>query len=304
MQTRRILGATALAAAAAVSLAGCVKMDMQLELQSDDTVDGSMIVAVSSEMAALMGQDPTTIAEELGGDTIDMSEGADVRQEAYDDGEYVGTKITFEGESLTGISGSDDGSLSIVREGDEFVVSGVMDLSAGEAGMEGGDMFGDLSSSFDVRISITFPGRVSDHNGSLDGNTVTWTPSYGQITEISARGSAIEGGGSGLPIALIVGIAAAVLIAAGLIIFFVLRSRKSAAQPAVAGYGYTGTEGYPAQGYAPQGYAQPAAPAQAYPAAPPAAPTEGYAPPAAPPVPSAAPPAPPQQQTPPPPPVA
>ncbi len=295
MRTRRILGATALATIVAAGLAGCVKMDMQLDLQSDNTVDGSMVFAVSTALAEMTGQDPSMIAEEMSGDTFDMEEGTVTSTEPYDDGEYVGQKITFEGETVDSFSGTTDGELSIVREGDEFVVSGTMDLSEAALGTEGAagdEMMSGLMEGFEIQISITFPGSVSEHNGELDGNTVTWTPKYGEANEISARGSAIEGGGgSGLPLALLIGIGVAVLVAVALIVFLVLRSRKSsAAQPATAGYA-PAAPAAPAA-FAPdaaQGYAPTAPTAPAPPAAAPAPPVDG-------------PPAPPQQQTPPPPP--
>lgn len=301
------MGAAALTTLVAASLAGCVKMDMQLDLQSDDTVDGSMVFAVSNALAEMTGQDPATIAEEMSADTLDMDEGTITSTQPYDDGEYVGSEITFEGETLESFAGSTDGELSIVREGDEFVVSGTMDLSdealgTGEAG--GDEMMAGLMEGFDVQISITFPGSVSEHNGELDGNTVTWTPKYGEATEISARGSAIEGGGgSGLPLPLLIGVGAAVLVAAALIIFLVMRSRKNAAaaQPAAAGYAPTGYAPPAAQGYAPAPMAAPAPPVA--PAPPAAAPPVAPAPPAAPPAPPVdGPPAPPQEQAPPPPP--
>lgn len=235
------------------------------------------------------------IAEEMSGDTFDMEEGTVTSTEPYDDGEYVGQKITFEGETVDSFSGTTDGELSIVREGDEFVVSGTMDLSEAALGTEGAagdEMMSGLMEGFEIQISITFPGSVSEHNGELDGNTVTWTPKYGEANEISARGSAIEGGGgSGLPLALLIGIGVAVLVAVALIVFLVLRSRKSsAAQPATAGYA-PAAPAAPAA-FAPdaaQGYAPTAPTAPAPPAAAPAPPVDG-------------PPAPPQQQTPPPPP--
>lgn len=307
MRTRRILGATALTTLVAVSLAGCVKMDMQLDLQSDDTVDGSMVFAVSSALAEMTGQDPATIAEQMSADTLDMDQGTITSQKPYDDGEYVGSEITFEGETLDSFAGTTGEELSIVREGDEFVVSGTMDLSEEALGAgEGGDMMAGLMEGFDVQISITFPGKVSEHNGELDGNTVTWTPQYGEATEISARGSAIEGGGgSSLPLPLLIGVGAAVLVAAALIIFLVMRSRKNAAaaQPAMAGYAPTGYAP-PAQGYAPAPMATPPAAPAPPAAAPPVAPAPpAAAPPVAPPAPPAdGPAAPPEQQTPPPPP--
>lgn len=267
MRNRRILGAAALTTLVAASLAGCVKMDMALELQADDTVDGTMIVAVSSALAELSGQDPDTIAEQLAGDSMDLEQGTITSQEPYDDGEYIGTKMTFEGETLDSFAGTTDGELGIVREGDEFVVSGTLDLSEAAlgAGGDANETVAGMMDDIDIQISITFPGKVSEHNGELSGNTVTWSPKFGETLELSARGSAVEGGGgsSGLPIALLIGIGVAVLVAVGLIVFLVARSRKSSAQPAAAAPGYAGY-GAP-QAPAQPGYGAPQPPQEQFP---------------------------------------
>ena len=279
MRTRRLLGAAALTTLVAASLAGCVKMDMALELQADDTVDGTMIVAVSSALAELSGQDPDTIAEQLAGDSIDLEQGTITSQEPYDDGEYIGSTMTFEGETLDSFAGTSDGELGIVRDGDDFVVSGTLDLSEAAlgAGADADATVATMMESIDIQISVTFPGEVSEHNGQLSGNTVTWTPNYGETLELSARGSAVEGGGgSDLPLGLLIGIGAAVLVAVGLIVFLVVRSRKSSAQPAAA----TAAYGAPAQ----PGYAAPQQPAQpGYGQQPPAQPGYGQQPPQVPP---------------------
>lgn len=297
MRTRRLLGAAALTTLLAAGLTGCVKMDMQLDLQSDDTVDGSMVFAVSSALAELSGQDPDTLVEELQGEDL-VDEGSITRTEPYDDGEFIGSRIFFEGESLdsfSGAGGTDE--LSIVRDGDEFVVSGRMDLSdTGMGAEEGGETLAGLMEGFSVQIAITFPGAVSQHDGTLEGNTVTWQPQFGEVTEINARGSAIEGGGAGFPLPLLIGIIAAVLVAVGLILFFVLRSRRNATAPAAAPAGAYGAEfapapeapGAPAPAPAPESAAPPAPPAppapEAAPPAPPAEPTQsGETPPPPPP---------------------
>src|SRR5665647_1254996 len=157
MRTRRLLGAAALATFVAVGLTGCIKMDMQLDLKSDDTVDGSMIFAISSEVAQLMGEDAESIADSMQQDMIDVGDGGETRSEPYDDGEYIGTTTFFEGQSLeTFSSGEDTESLQILREGDEFVVSGVMDLSEGAEDSE--SMMPGIGDSMDIKIAITFPG--------------------------------------------------------------------------------------------------------------------------------------------------
>ena len=282
MRTRRLLGAAALTASVAVGLTGCMKVDMQMDLKPDDTVDGTMIFAISRDVAEMMGQDPETLAEEMGSEMGPTPDEGEFDQETYDDGDFVGTKVTFTDAPIDSFTAEEDSeSITIVREGDEFVVEGVMDLSdtSGAEGM--GDLGAGMADSMEVRIAISFPGKVTDHNGELDGNTVVWTPVYGERLEMSARGSAIEGGGgSDLPIALIAGGAAALLLIIGLVLFFVLRGRGKKGAPAPLS----------PEGYAMPTYAAPAQPAAGY-AAPPAPPAPAAAPPA-PPAPAVAPPAP------------
>ena len=299
MRTRRLTRAAALTTLVVVGLSGCMKVDMDMQLQSDDTVDGTMIFAVSRDLAEMAGEDPESLAEQMGADALPMDEGeGEFTQKPYDDGDFIGTEVTFSDVPLSSFAeeGTEE-SLRFVREGDEFVVTGNMDMTD-SGGMEG--LGAGMANSFDVQISVTFPGAVSEHNGELSGRTVTWKPVVGETNPINARGSAIDGGGDGLNIALIVGIGAAALLLIGLVLFFVLRGRKKPAAPAVAGYPTEGYAGYtaPAPGYAPQaptapeGYTGYAAPAQGYApqaptapegyAAPPAQPAEGYTQPAPP----------------------
>ena len=265
MHIRRLASASALGILVAVGLSGCLKMDMQLELQSDNTVDGSMVFAVSAAAAEMLGQSPESFAEQLQEESVDLN-ADDVRTEPYDDGEFIGTTTYFEGQPLAEFDTSDD-SMRIVREGDEFVVSGVLDMSAG------GEDMGFGAADMDVNISVTFPGAVASHNGTLDGNTVSWTPEAGERLELNARGSAVEGGGLGVSLPLIIGIGVALLLVIGLILFFVLRSgRKGATAAPAAGYA-PGTypadpaqyqqPGYPQAGYPQAGTPQPGYPQQA-----------------------------------------
>lgn len=226
---RKHVKALALGGIVALVLSGCMKLDMNLELQSDDTIDGSMIIAVSRQLAELSGTDPAELAEQMRDEALsgdEMPEGSEV--EVYEDDEFVGSEVTFEGADLDTFA--EDDSLRITRDGDDFVVAGEMDLS--DSGMEGLD----LTSSVDIRVAITFPGAVADHNGELDGRTVTWVAEPGEVTTFSARGAAEAGAlgalaGSMLWI-VVGGVAALVII--GLIVFLVVRSRRRTAAPAGA----------------------------------------------------------------------
>lgn len=270
----RIRTATALGALVVLALSGCMKMDMDIELHADDTVSGTFIVGISNEFADLVGQSPDQMAEEMAAEMVDV-DGTTVAPYADDD--YIGTVTTFDAVPLAEwtASNADDESLRVVREGDEYVVSGVLDLT--EAG--GMEEFG-LTIPLDIRIAVTFPGSVTEHNGTLTGTTVEWVPVAGERLVIDARGSAVAGGGAGFPWLILV--AGLVAVAAVVAIVLVAARRRSTgdvvAAPAAAGYA--------PEGYAPEGHAAPEAPGAppAY-AAPPVTAPPVEPPPAAPVVP-------------------
>ena len=46
--------------------------------------------------------------------------------------------------------------------------------------------------TFDVNITIAFPGPVGESSGTIDGNTVTWAAKIGEENKLTARGSAVS----------------------------------------------------------------------------------------------------------------
>lgn len=219
-------------------LSGCMKIDMDLTLNEDDTVDGVMIMAFDDDVAALLGTDPETLWEDAG---TDLEEGLPPgsTQEPWAEDGYTGRRVTFTGVTLEDMAEANDAdTLRITREGNEFVVSGAMDLA--DMGTDESD---EMMQGFDVRIAVTFPGDVSEHNGRLEGRTVIWEPQPGERTELAARGAASAGGigsvigvgtadgtgGTGwLPV--ILGLAALLVVA--LAVFVVLRNRRERAAEA------------------------------------------------------------------------
>jgi hypothetical protein len=228
---RRTAALTALLALAALSLSGCFKLDMSLELSPDNTVDGSIILAVNRAQADLFGGEDA-LREALSGEGAGLIDNApatgSVETRDYEDSDWIGNEYVFSGVALDEFSGANSGDLSITREGETFVVEGTLDLSQGT----GGDAAaGALLDSAETEISITFPGAVQSSNGLEDGNTVTWSPKAGEVTEISAVGSAK----AGIPWTLIVAVVALLgLVVVGVVLFMMLRARQRAAAP-VAG---------------------------------------------------------------------
>ncbi len=163
----------------AVLLAGCVRFQADLDLNPDDTVNGSIVLAV------VLGDD----------------DGA--RENAEQ------TVASIEAQLLPGVSGahgatrsstsrtatSAPGSAStaprsppstvparralsrLSRDGDEFVFEGLLDFTPDD-GEDASEPDADTSN---ITVAITFPGDVTDHNGALSGRTVSWeaTPKRG-----------------------------------------------------------------------------------------------------------------------------
>jgi hypothetical protein len=283
-------------AALALLLTGCIKLNMNLGINDDDTVSGTIQLGVDKQLLELSGQNAEDL---LGGDSPFPSKAPGVTVEPFDDGEFAGQEFTFESvpleefnsggfagaTGLSGVTGSSD-ALNIQRRGDTFVVTGALDLSSGLSGATGpfgGSRGADLFRSADVKIAFTFPGEVIQApGGQIDGNTVTYVPTFGERLEINATGSAIDNGqaqdvtsgdgGSNLLLYIIIGGAVLVLL---VVLFLVLRGRGSKDKGAG-----------PASGFGEAAVTAPQAPA------PPASPS-ATPPVAAPPGPSATPPPPP-----------
>jgi hypothetical protein len=258
----------------ALLLTGCVKLNMDLSINSDDTVSGNIQVGIQKELVELTGQ---SIDDLLGTEVPIPSDVPGVTVEPFDDGEFVGQQFVFESVPIAEFAGTGAEEISITRSGDTFVVTGTLDLSSGLSGATGltglGVSGAELFESADLSIAFTFPGDVIEANGQVDGNTVTYTPVFGERLEIDATGSAIDDGDAGAAggddggsnLVLILIIVGAVIVA-GIVIYLIVRSRRG-------GGGGAATPGFEAPATAPVG------------GAPPAAPTAGTPPPMPPPAP-------------------
>jgi hypothetical protein len=274
-------------------MTGCIKLNMNLGINSDNTVSGTVEFGVQKELLDLTGQN---VEDLLGSDAPFPSSAPGVTIEPFDDGEFAGQQFIFEdlpieqfnSGGVAGASGATAGgagdTLQIARQGDTFVVTGVLDLSSGLSGATGpfgGTGGAQFFESAEIRIAITFPGEVLQApGGQIDGNTVTYVPEFGERLEINATGSAVDNGeaadvvggsDSFLPLILIIGGVALVLL---IVLLLVVRGRKNKGET-------------PSGAATPSGFGEPGS-AAAPVAAPPGAPTDG--PPPAPPMPPAPPP--------------
>jgi len=217
--TTRLLAAAA-ALLSILALTGCVKLDQDLTINADNTVDGTVTVAFNKAMLDMVG----ATAEDALSETGAAPEGDNVTVEPYDDGTFVGQTYTLDGAPLDELnSGGGEGDLQIVRDGENFHVTGTLDFS--DPGL-GGD--GSLpADGFEVRIALTFPGEIVSSTGEIDGNTVTWTPELGDVVDFEtvarAEGGGAAGAGAGLLVVGGLGLAAVAAVGATVLL---LRQRK------------------------------------------------------------------------------
>lgn len=276
MDIRRLLRLLGVAAIA-VLLAGCFRVNMDIEVTENDTVSGTAVIAVDESLVELSGQSVDQLFADM--DLSDLPAGS-TAEEYREDG-FVGQQITFDDVPLSEFTGN--GALSgsgtaddlrIVREGDEFHVSGAFDMSGEE--FTGTEVPQEFLNNFEFRISITFPGEVTSASGDIDGNTVTWEPRVGENTEIRAIASAIPSSSS--PI-LMIGLIALGAIVLGAVVY-ILTHRTPA--PATS-TGFEGTAAVPADPGPPEMPGTPAPPGPPLEAAPGGTPVEDVPPPPPPP---------------------
>jgi hypothetical protein len=211
---------------------GCMKVDLSLQLHSDDTVDGTMTYAVSRDLLTLTNSSPEDLLGQVASQGP-LPSGVSAQESDYADDTFVGKTLTFSDVGIgafqrSGIGGE---TLSIQRVGDTFQVSGDVDLTSSATGqLQPGTA--QLAKDMQLRLAITFPGPVQQQTGgTVTGNTVTWTPVYGQKTEIRATGSAV-GDETGSPIVWIaIAAGVVVLIATVVLILRRRRARPVSAEP-------------------------------------------------------------------------
>jgi hypothetical protein len=182
---KRILGSIAVVLSTVLLTTGCIKLEMDMNVAADDTVSGTMVLAVSKSLAELStGGTPST-------DSL-FESNAFVKVEPYDDGEFTGSSYIFQGIPLSEFKPDigDGSEFGIQRQGDNIVVSGVLDTSSQGAELEsspfGESIMRTIAETTSIRISITLPGEILETNGEVQGQTITWNGAFGDKLEIQA----------------------------------------------------------------------------------------------------------------------
>lgn len=218
-------------------LAAC-EMRVWLDVNMDSAESGEVTITMGfdeefREMIDASGE-AGDIFSEL--ETEASAEGFNV--EPFTDGEIQGVTITKSFTSLEELNQVLNESPSVSPTGDESVVSGISFTDNGDTILFEGsvpDASGEFEGidpsqaldliQFDARVSVTFPGDVSEHNGELSERTVTWIfydEDFDGI-EMFAEARKAGGGLSGVVIAAVL----LVLAVVGSIVYRVVTSKKT-----------------------------------------------------------------------------
>lgn len=164
------------------ALTGCMKVDAQLAINEDNTVTGSIVMAVDKRLASLTGksQDQLVSTVTVAPDTI--AQGTVVQP--YQDDLFVGRRYVFTNVPLNDFHGTDQVSVTLVHDGRAYLFNGIADLRMIDLADPAVQRFGNM---FAFTVSVTFPGKVVESNGTVTGRTVTWSPKAGESQPMHAR---------------------------------------------------------------------------------------------------------------------
>lgn len=223
-----------------VALTGCVKLDADLKVGSNETVSGTMKIGVDKQLLQSSGQSLDKVRSQIeSGIKQTTTEG--VTCKAFEDDKYVGSDCTFESVPFDKMGGSSGDGVTFRKDGNKVIVA-VKDSDLGEV---------PAGSQPEVNFKITMPGKILEHDdgAKISGRTATYD-SLDKLGKVSLTSEA----GSSFPLWLLILIVVLVLLVVAAVVFFVLRGRKAKAQQ---GYGqYPGQyPGQPGQ-YGPPGYGQ------------------------------------------------
>ncbi|TDW75943.1 LppM family (lipo)protein [Kribbella pratensis] len=213
-----------------VALTGCVKLDADLKVGSNETVSGSMKIGVDKQLLQSSGQSLDKVRQQIeSGIRQTTTEG--VNCNSFEDDKYVGSNCVFESVPFDKMGTSSGDGVSFRKDGNKVMVT----VKAGNLGSV------PSGSQPEVNFKITMPGKILEHDDGarISGRTATYD-SLDKLGKISLTSEA----GGGFPTWALILIIVLVLLAIGAVVFFLLRSRRRKNQH---GYGQPYPGQYPGQ---------------------------------------------------------
>jgi hypothetical protein len=242
----RLIRAAGILTGIALILAGCMQLNMSLTVNTDDTIDGQLLL--TADKSIVTSNNTKTLEQgfaDLRQNIPKMPEG---QETVYQDATRYGSLISY---NHTPLSKFNSESIKLVKNNGTYRFTLPLDpkLYGGKFATADPKQQAVFMTAMEFEIQVTFPGRVLDSNGSEVGTTVTWQVKSGAekpvqlfaTAEIPAgspqatSSASAQGGGGGFPWLLIIG-GAVVLAIAAVAVFLLMRrsSGASATGPAPA----------------------------------------------------------------------
>ncbi|MFD4208094.1 LppM family (lipo)protein [Micromonospora tulbaghiae] len=253
-------------------LSGCMQLNLGLTVNDDDTVSGQLLLTAPKSVLKQRNPDPAVAFAELRPNIPSLPPGAETR---YEDATSYGIQITYRKTPLAQFTSE---SVNLVRDEDLIRFSLPLDPNkyGGKVGQQDPRQQQAFMTLMAFEISVTFPGRVLDTNGTVTGRSVSWKVIANQPKPAELRAvaqappppatspAAVVTGNGSFPWLPVVAGVVVLLLVAGVVLVLLLRRRRSRGVPDAAA-APTATA---AAGPAPAGTGAPPAPAP--PAGPPA----------------------------------
>ena len=268
MRPGRAVGAIAVLVAVLFALTGCFKLNMDIKVHSEKSVDYEAVYALQKDV--LKGKSFDEFMKSNNG-SADMTVPEGAKVEEFEDAKYKGKRISAANIDPSKIAEAEKDSankMTLAKEGDFYVLT-MGNLSNDSNDPQGAQI---AKAIFDEAVlKVTFPGKVVEADGAkIEGNTATidFLATDAKQIRVKAESSA----GFPIPMWALWGGIALLVVIAGVVLFVLLSRRK--AQPVPAGGPLPGGGPVPPGGPVggPPVTGAPAAAAPSWPAPPPVAP--------------------------------
>ncbi len=212
-----------------------MQLNMGLTVNADDTVDGQLLLTAQKSLLSSRNKNIPVAFAELRQNIPALPAGEET---GYEDSKLFGTQISYRKAPLASF---DSESVKLVRDGDLYRFTLPLDPAkyGGKLDQTNPQQQQAFLKLMSFEISVTFPGRVIDTNGTVNGRSVTWKVDSNQdkpaelraVAEAPPRASAspvAAAAEGGFPWLLIVGGLLLLLLLAAVGVLLLRRRRPAA----------------------------------------------------------------------------
>ncbi|MDG4839517.1 DUF3153 domain-containing protein [Micromonospora sp. WMMD967] len=152
------------------ALSGCMQLNMGLTVNADDTVDGQLLLTAQKQVLSARNKNVPAAFAELRQSIPALPAGEET---LYQDDTFYGSQISYRKAPLAGF---DTESVKLVRDGDLYRFTLPLDPKkyGGKVTQQNPQQQQAFLKLMSFEISVTFPGRVIDSNGTVNGRSVSW----------------------------------------------------------------------------------------------------------------------------------